>query len=140
MSERRVPVLTDPDVAPDDERVAAVLGDSCAAWTRLTGLLADSGLDLAWRHYRDGGWLCRATRGGKNVAWLAVWEGYATVTCYFAARHRPGLTRLPIPEALRAQVAAAEMSGNLLPVVVEIRTRADADAAAEVVRAKLTSR
>ncbi|HYF72896.1 MAG TPA: DUF3788 family protein [Nocardioides sp.] len=140
MPERRVPVLTDPAVTPDDEQIRDLLGDSFAGWRQLTERLADVGLDLTWRHYRDGGWLCRAVRGGKNVAWLAVWDGYATATCYFAARHRADLTRLPVPEALRAEVAAAEMSGSLLPVVVEIRTSADAGTAAEVVRFKLTSR
>ena len=140
MSERRVPVLTDPDVAPDDAVVGAALGDASEAWRRLTARLADLGLELAWRHYRDGGWLCRAVRGGKNIAWLAVWDGCATVTCYFAARHRSELSRLPVPDELRAPVAETEMSGRLLPVVVEVRTSADADTAAEVVRFKLASR
>lgn len=140
MPERRVPVLTDPDVTPDDEQIGHLLGGSFAAWRRLTEQLTGLGLHLTWRHYRDGGWLCRAQRGGKNVAWLAVWDGSATVTCYFAARHRPELMRLPVPETLRAHVAGTEMSGRLLPVVVEIRTSADADAGVEVVRLKLASR
>ena len=140
MSERRTVVLIDPDVAPDDEVVGAALGDAREAWRRLTELLGGLGLELAWRHYRDGGWLCRATRGNKVVAWLAVWAGYATVTCYFAGRHRAELVQLPMPESLRAQAAQTELSGSLLPVVVEVRTDADAAAAAEVVRFKLASR
>jgi len=90
--ERRVPVLTDPEVSPDDALIEAALATAAPAWRHLGDLLGASGLglELSWRHYRDGGWLCPAIRGGKNVAWLAVWDGYATVTCYFAERHRPG--------------------------------------------------
>jgi hypothetical protein len=132
----RVPVLTDPDAPPDDARIREALGEGFAAWQALeSGLAAPSpGLVLSWRYYRDGGWLCRALRGGKNVAWLAVWDGYATVTCYFAARHRDDLVALPVPEDVATRAATAEMSGTMLPLVVEIRSQADVDAALEVVR------
>ena len=77
-------------------------------------------------------------RSGKNVAWLAVWAGYATVTCCFAERHRSALASLRVPEA--ARVASADLAGRLLPVVVEVRTVEDAAGAAEVVRLKPGSR
>ncbi|HEY0951138.1 DUF3788 family protein [Nocardioides sp.] len=140
MPERRVPVLIDPGVTPDADLIAATLGAATPGWERLQGLLGDPGLglELSWRHYRDGGWLCPAIRRGKNVAWLAVWDDCATVTCYFAERHRAALAALPVPEAVRA--SSADLTGRLLPVVVEVRTREDADAAAEVVAARLRSR
>lgn len=140
MPERRVPVLTDPEVSPDDALIEAALATAAPAWRHLGELLGASGLglELSWRHYRDGGWLCPAIRGGKNVAWLAVWDGYATVTCYFAERHRPVLAALPVPEAVRA--SSADLSGRLLPVVVEVHRPEDADAAAEVVAARIRSR
>jgi hypothetical protein len=129
-------------VTPDAAGIGDALGDSFAAWQQLDAALAEPalGLELSWRYYRDGGWLRKALRGKKTVAWLAVWEGYATITFYFAARHRPGLVALPLPAPLRRQAAEAEMSGALLPLVVEIRTAADVDAALEVLRFKLASR
>lgn len=133
-------MFVDPDVPPDERRIAGVLGDAAEAWRHLSAHLAALDLELSWRHYRDGGWLCRAVRGGKNVAWLGVWDGCATLTCYFAARHRERLVQLPVPAELRDQAARAEMSGSLLPLVIEVRTLADAEAAAEVVRFKLGSR
>jgi hypothetical protein len=30
---------------------------------------------IAWRYYRDGGWLVKATRGSKTVAWVNVARG-----------------------------------------------------------------
>lgn len=138
----RVAVLTDPDRVPDDAQVREHLGSSFAAWQRLEAALRSPELDLelSWHHFRDGGWLRKALRGKKNMAWLAVWEGYATVTCYFAARHREDVAALPLPESLRTQVREVEMSGALLPVVVEIRSASDVDAAIEVVRYRLRAR
>lgn len=127
---------------PDDKQIRAHLGTSFAAWQSLEETLRGPELDLAlsWHHFRDGGWLCKALRGKKNVAWLAVWEGYATVTCYFSARHRSDLAALSLPASLRTQVTEAEMSGAMLPVLVEIRSAADVEAAAEIVRYRLRAR
>jgi len=138
----RVAVLTDPGRVPDDEQIRQHLDASFAAWQDLKELLSgpNFGLELSWHHYRDGGWLCRARRGSKNMAWLAVWDGYATVTCYFSARHRDDLAALPLPDNLRTQVTGTEMSGAMLPVVVGIRSREDVGAALEVVRYRLRAR
>jgi hypothetical protein len=138
----RVAVLTDPDRLSDDEQIREHLGASFFAWRRLESALRGPELDLAlsWHHFRDGGWLCKALRGKKNIAWLAVWEGFATVTCHFSARHRDDLAALPLPDCLRTQISQVEMSGAMLPVVVEIRSPADVEAAVEVVGYRLRAR
>jgi len=138
----RIAVLTDPDRVPDDGQITQHLGASFAAWQNLKETLSgpEFGLELSWHHYRDGGWLCKALRGRKNMAWLAVWEGYATVTCYFSARHREGLAAIRLPEALRTRLAGAELSGAMLPVSVEIRSAADVAAAVEIIRYRLRAR
>lgn len=142
MPAHRVPVLTNPDLAPDEAQVRAALGAAFDAWQGLESALADPpfGLALSWHYFRDGGWLRKAVRGKKNLAWLAVWKGYATVTFYFAARHRKDLVALAIPDVLRLQAAEAEMTGRMWPLVVEIRSRADVDAVLEVLRYKLGAR
>jgi hypothetical protein len=137
-----VPVLTDPDVAPDQVQIRATLGEAFNAWTGLESALTDPpfGLALSWHYFRDGGWLRKALRGTRNLAWLAVWKDHATITFYFAARHRADLVALPVPDALRSQAAAAEMTGRVLPLVIEIRSQADVEAALEVLRYKLAPR
>lgn len=134
-----MPVLTDPDVAPDDVRIRAALGEAFQAWQALESALTDSPfrLALSWRYFRDGGWLRKALRGRRNLAWLAVWKDHATITFYFAARHREDLVALPIPDALRNQAAEAEMTGRMVPLVIEVRSQDDVDAALEVLRYKL---
>ena len=142
MSEHRVPVLTDPDVAPDDELFSAALGRAMEAWQTLEAALADPPFDLvlSWRYYRDGGWLCKALRGQQNRAWLAVWDRYFTVTFYFAARHRSDLVALPIGADLQRQAAEAEMTGRMLPLVIEVHDVPDVEAVLEVMRYKLTAK
>ena len=134
-----MPVLTDPDAAPDEVQIRAALGEAFLAWQSLETALTEPPLRLAlsWRYYRDGGWLRKALRGTRNLAWLAVWKDHATITFYFAARHRDALVALPIPDALRHQAAQAKMTGRLLPIVIDIRSQADAQTALEVLRYKL---
>jgi hypothetical protein len=137
-----VPVLINPDVAPDQAQIRAALGEAFDAWQSLESTLTDPpfSLTLSWHYFRDGGWLRKALRGTRNLAWLAVWKDHATITFYFAARHRGDLVALPIPDALRHQAAEAEMTGRLLPLVIEIRSQADVEAAVEVLRYKLWAR
>jgi hypothetical protein len=139
---QRVPVLTDPDAAPDQIRIRVALGEAFDAWQALESALTDPPfrLALSWNYYRDGGWLRKALRGTRNVAWLAVWESHATITFYFAARHREDLVGLPVPDSVRKQAAQAEMIGKLLPLVIEIRSQADVEAALEVLRYRIRAR
>ncbi|WP_460712774.1 DUF3788 family protein [Nocardioides dilutus] len=142
MREHRVPVLTDPEVAPDERQISSALGGAIEPWQVLETALAGPpfGLTLSWHYFRDGGWLRKALRGTKNVAWLAVWKDYATVTFYFAARHREGLASLSIADDLRRQAAEAEMTGRMLPFVIEVRALPDVDAVLEVMRYKLAAK
>jgi hypothetical protein len=137
-----VPVLTDPDVAPDERRISAALGGAMGAWRALESALAEPSFDLSlsWRHYRDGGWLCKALRRRRNLAWLAVWDRYFTATFYFAARQRSDLVALPIGADLQRQAAEAEMTGLMLPLVIEVHDVPDVEAVLEVMRYKLTAK
>lgn len=137
-----MPVLTDPEFAPDDRQIRSALGGAIEAWQVLESALAGPpfSLALSWHYFRDGGWLRKALRGRKNVAWLAVWKDYATVTFYFAARHREDLVSLPIGDGLRRQAAESEMTGRMLPFVIEVRGLPDVEAVLEVMRYKLAAK
>ena len=79
-------------------------------------------------------------RGQRNLAWLAVWDGYFTVTFYFAARHRADVVELDIGDDLQRQAPEAEMSGRMLPLLTEVRDMPDLEAVLEVMRFKLTAK
>lgn len=128
----------DPDVAPTIGMVHDVLGPGAAAvWDELAGLVTGAGATLAWRYYADGGWLAKASRANRTVAWLNVAPGQATITFYFAERHRASLAANPeLSSTEREQIAGTALSGRLLPVTL---TLADGRQLPEV-RALLTAK
>lgn len=118
------PVFRDPGVEPTTESIGAALGPAGDIWAELTALIADSGALLAWRYYRDGGWLARASEGRKTIAWVNVGQGHATITFYFAERHRSILAHNPaLTDEVRHQIATAALSGKLLPVTLDLHDR-----------------
>lgn len=134
-------VFRDPDVEPSTERIHAALGPAADAWDELTALIADSGVLLAWRYYRDGGWLARATKGAKTIAWLSVAQGHATITCYFAERHRAILAQDPaLTDELRQRIATATLTGRLLPVTLELHEGRDLAQVRSLFASKLATR
>ncbi|GAA1628762.1 hypothetical protein GCM10009805_23890 [Leucobacter chromiireducens subsp. solipictus] len=126
------------DGPPGPARIARLLGPAMPAWELLLQGCAELEpvAQASWKYYADGGWLCRVQRGTKTLAWLALREGYATATCYFAERHRDPITEIPGC----AWVAEVPMIGRMLPVQLELRTAADAGLALELLRAKGTWR
>ena len=114
-------VFRDPGVEPTTEGIRAALGPAAQAWDDVTALIDDAGVLLSWRYYRDGGWLARAGSGKKTIAWLRVAPGHATITFYFAERHRAVLRQDPaLTDELGHQIATTAMSGRLLPVTLEL--------------------
>ncbi|MCS3428041.1 DUF3788 family protein [Leucobacter aridicollis] len=123
---------------PDDAHARELLDAAYPAWSALVARLTgdELGLTLDWRYYRDGGWLCRALRGSKNLAWLAFKPGRLTVACYFAERHRAALAAIPG----LGHVAETPLIGKTLPVPLELVDIEDVDLAVALVSAKRHSR
>ncbi|HEY3338690.1 MAG TPA: DUF3788 family protein [Propionicimonas sp.] len=122
----------DPAVEPVTTSIHAVLGTAGEAWDRLAELMGTLGVTVGWRYYRDGGWLAKAARNSRTVAWLNVVPGCVRVTVYFAERHRPMLVdNAELPPELRDRIATVALIGTLLPVSLEVRdTAAVADVGA----------
>lgn len=132
------PVFDDPTVEPTTALVDDALGPAAPAWHALLGVLAEAGTTVQWRHYRDGGWLAKATQGSKTVAWMQVDTGFVRMTCYFAERHRAALASADLPPALRSQIVGQAMVGRMLPFSLQVRTLDDVTAAATVLTLKQT--
>ena len=128
----------DPDVEPTATRIRAALGPAGDVWDSLTDLIEQSGLTLTWRYYRDGGWLARAGKGSRSIAWLNVASGCAKATFYFSERDRAGLVESAALAAdLRGRIAAVPLIGKLLPVSLEVRGSQDVREVATVLGLKL---
>lgn len=132
------PVFDDPKVRPTTALVDEALGPAAEAWHALLSVLAEAGTTVEWRHYRDGGWLAKATQGSKTVAWMQVDSGFARMTCYFAERHRAALAEADLPPTLRAQIVGQAMVGRMLPFSLQVSTLDDVTSATTVLTLKQT--
>lgn len=128
----------DPAIAPTTERIHAALGAAAEAWDLLVELVGESGMAIAWRYYRDGGWLAKVTRGSRTVAWVNVAPGCVRATCYFAERDRAGIADdRDLPAEVRERVAVVAPIGKSVPVSLEARTSEDVSTIGTVMRLKL---
>lgn len=133
--------FSDRSSEPTAESIRDALASASGAWDELIAALAAAGAPVAWRYYRDGGWLAKAAAGGRTIAWLSVEEGSARITFTFAERHRAVLANTEtLPEQLRRRLADAPLSGRILPVSLEIRDTDDVALAEAVLRVKLDVR
>jgi len=106
---------------PTPELIAEALGEGTSAWLEALGAFADAGVDVAWRYYRDGGWLAKATRGKATMAWMSVEPGLARITFYFPARLRDTILASPdLDDTLRESVATTAPTGKSLPVTLRL--------------------
>ena len=133
-------VFVDAGQAPTPESIGTALGPAADAWHGALAAAAARGVDVAWRYYRDGGWLARASRGGRTVAWLSVGPGLVKVAFYFAERHRALLVEdAGLPRQLRERIASTALVGRLLPVALELGAATDLPAFDELLRLKLAA-
>ena len=134
-------VFQDSESQPEERTIRAALGTNPDAWDQVTAALSELGAEVSWRYYRDGGWLAKATLGKKTIAWLAVEDGFVRVTVFFAERHRTMLGTLPgLPATTSGRIATTPLSGRLLPVTTEVRTRDDMRIAQVTLEAKLAAK
>ena len=128
-------------VEPTSAAIREALGSRSQAWEQTLAMFAEAGVLVSWRHYRDGGWLAKATRGKKTIAWLAVEDGFVRVTFHFAERHRATLAEADgLARQARDRIAATAVSGRLLSVTFEVRKPADLDPVRAVLAVKLTAK
>ena len=130
-------VFKDPGVQPTPGLIEEALDDAAPCWTMLTDHFADVGAPVEWRYYREGGWLGKAVGKGRTVGWLSVEDGYVSLTCYFAERHRIPLLGDESLAELHPAIAQTPLSGRLLPVTLEVRSASDVGTAYHVIAAKI---
>lgn len=79
-------VFNDPKIAPDNTKMAAILGDKMAWWNAITdGTLAkDPAMTPVWKYYNDGkAWLFRILRKKNTIFWGAILEESFRISFYF---------------------------------------------------------
>ena len=137
-------LFMDQMVEPTPRAIEEALADAGAdptLWEQVEALLADAGVAVAWRYYRDGGWLGKATKGAKTIAWLAIETEGIGVGVHFAERLRDRLLAADaLSSHLRDQIAAAETGsgGRVVSARLTVRTASDLDDLRGLVGLRLT--
>ncbi|MEU8538946.1 DUF3788 family protein [Streptomyces sp. NPDC048717] len=133
--------FTDPDIEPAPALIADALGPAIEGWDALTRALTDAGVQVAWRWYRDGGWLAKAADRRRTIAWIAI-EGDATrCSFHFAERLRDDLASLPdLPPELTRRVREAPRHGALFTVSFLVSGPADVERLRPILNARITLR
>lgn len=126
------------DRPPTEEGIRAVLESACDAWFEFDRCLADRGVRAEWRYYRDGGWLRKAVRGPKTVAWLSIEPSFFRVTCHFSESQRSLLAGSEtLGQEIRCRLAETPPKGKLLSVSVDVHDTADIPTATSLLNTKL---
>ena len=114
-------LLKDPNTQLTDEFFAAILGDSFAAWKVLNENLSNAGVSLEWRHYKDGGWLAKATHKKKTIFWGSVSEGFFSASFLFSEKPhlRAGIQELDISDDIKNALTSTP-KGTFFSVAVDV--------------------
>lgn len=120
-------LLKDPQVLPTPEVLSGALGSSYPAYEELVATAGSPSyaIDVNWNYYNDGkAWLCKMVHKKKTVFWLSVWEGFFRTTFYFTEKNCTGIFDLGIDPSIIDDFNSHEPIGKLLPLVVEVREKA----------------
>lgn len=97
----------DGTIEPTDENLSIVLGDSFSAYKMLVEKLSDFEVELAWRFYKDGGWLAKVTQKRKTIFWGSPADGHFTSAFHFNERSKQGVLALDIADELKQEFSNA---------------------------------
>jgi len=110
-------ILKDGAVFPDMKVLKHALKDSYPIYEEFSGMLTELGITPEWNYYRDGGsWLCKMLLKKKNLGWIAVFDGYFSITFYFLERHLEAIAELNISEQIKEDFCRMKPVGKLLPM------------------------
>ena len=110
-------ILKDGTVFPDMEVLKCALKGSFTIYEEFLVMLTESGITPEWNFYKDGGsWLCKMLLKKKNLGWIAVFDGYFSITFYFLERHLEAIAELEISEQIKEDFCRMKPVGKLLPM------------------------
>jgi hypothetical protein len=128
-------------VEPTHELIADALGPAIEGWDALMRELAEAGVQVSWRWYRDGGWLAKAANRSRTIAWIAVEDDATRCGFHFAARLRDALLDCPdLKPALARRIRDEPLHGTLFTVSFTVASPADVARLRPVLKARIALR
>ena len=115
-------LLRDPNTQLTDEFLAIVLGDNFTLWTAFHETLPNFDISLEWRHYKDGGWLGKATNKKKTIFWGSLSDGFFSASFNFSEKPhlRAGLLALDISEDIKNSLTSTP-KGTFFGFTVDVQ-------------------
>ena len=116
-------LLRDPEQKPDEALFRSILTRTLfRVMEMIHRSLADAGIDLEWRYYKDGNaWLGKAMYRKKTIVWISLWENLVKAGFYFTQKTRPGVLDLPLSPEIKTLFAEAKPVGKLIPLILDIK-------------------
>jgi len=115
-------LLRDPNTELTDEFLNMALGDNFILWNTLNKKLLDFDISLEWRHYKDGGWLAKATNKKKTIFWGSASDGFFSASFNFSEKPhlRAGFFELDISDDIKNALTSTP-NGAYFGVTVDVR-------------------
>lgn len=102
------------DIELTDKVLREALGEYYNVYADMLALLANEGVEVTWRFYRDSkAWLCKAAYKKRTMFWMSVDDGFMRVNFYFMPRHLEGIMVLGIDEN---SYKIADEWGKMIPI------------------------
>ena len=116
-------LLRDPEQKPDEALFRSILAPTLfRVMEKIHRSLADAGIDLELRYYKDGNaWLGKATYRKKTIVWISLWENLVKAGFYFTQKTRPEVLDLPLSPEIKTLFAEAKPVGKLIPLILDIQ-------------------
>jgi len=114
-------LMKDPNTKLTDEFFAMALGSNITLWNTFNETLPSLDISLTWRHYKDGGWLAKATRKNKTIFWGSVSDGYFSANFNFLEKSslREGVLELDISDEIKNTLTHTP-TGKWFSIVVDV--------------------
>jgi hypothetical protein len=130
MSDLVNPILTDPSVAPTDELISSIVGESMILWNNVlnnsSGLYKDA--SGSWNYYRDGKqWLFKFVRKKKTLFWAGIYENKFRITFYFGNKVESLVLSSELPADIKDSFRNAKHFGTIRPITIALQELADCE-------------
>jgi len=123
-------LFSDPECAPDPDRIAGALGELQSLWLEFerafTDVIPDGAME--WKFYRDGkSWLCKATRKTKTLFWSNITDEGFTITFYFSDKAEAAVRATSTPPDIIDAFLNGKRYNRIRALTLRPRIQADLD-------------
>lgn len=133
-------LLRNPEQIPNKELFEEILSKQLLqTYKEIEKIIADFGLLIEWRYYKDGkAWLCKITGKKKTIVWISLWENLIKSSFFFTEKNRSGIESLPIDTKIKTSFSKEKPIGKLIPLILEIDNIAKLDDFKKIIEYKLS--